>query len=188
MTDNVDELDRHQVNRRAMLTKAAAAGAIAWTAPVVLSKPVSAADACTPDCAPPLNQAPQVNPMIRRQCGENGVRNYYLSGADFPSVITCPCDQVSSVYALVSPGPDQIIYSATKVENQPIVIHSNVPIVFTIACNRVGGGLVYRTCTRPPSSGNDQSLGQDTDNTCVDGPVSATYNFSAPCGSDTGCA
>lgn len=41
------------IDRRSLLTKAAAAGAIAWTAPLIMSSPAFAGNGvCTPSCAP----------------------------------------------------------------------------------------------------------------------------------------
>ncbi|MEI2704723.1 MAG: hypothetical protein V9E89_05515 [Ilumatobacteraceae bacterium] len=57
MTDSSSSLDGSKesgqhLDRRAALRKAAAAGAIVWSAPTVLTTPASAQVACTPKCAP----------------------------------------------------------------------------------------------------------------------------------------
>jgi hypothetical protein len=94
-----DEAAPNTIDRRSALKKAAAAGAIAWTAPMVLSSTVSAVGngTCTPKCAPG-----SFSPVFaaRDACdGEEAALAPFIGTGNKiailkvtgPSGLTCPC-------------------------------------------------------------------------------------------------
>ena len=73
--DIVEQALRSSMKRRDFLTKAAAAGAIAWSAPVILSRPAYAAEVGgSPKCRPTIT----IGPCTIRNCPSQGssVRNF----------------------------------------------------------------------------------------------------------------
>jgi hypothetical protein len=82
--DIVEQVLRSSMKRRDFLTKAAAAGAIAWSAPVILSRPAYAADGGggTPNCRPTITPACQ---LVSCAAGQKNFPGFTVS------VPNCPC-------------------------------------------------------------------------------------------------
>ena len=96
------------IDRRSVLKKAAVAGAVAWTAPVILSNTAFAASVCTPKCAhanvtltataqdactAPVTEVPSGNKIL-------------LFSINLPSGATCPCD-AAAPRVVLGPVPTQ---------------------------------------------------------------------------------
>ena len=81
----------NESDRRAVLKKAAAAGAIAWVAPTVLSSEVSAAPVCTPKCLP--TGTPVLQAAFTDVCREGRIKVYEVTVTlrVAPGTLTCPC-------------------------------------------------------------------------------------------------
>jgi len=102
-SENADDIVGESLNRRAALRRAAAAGAVVWTAPTVLSQSVSAADGTfTPKCEPTTTPAIQSS-SDRTGCYPSVVRVSITIGAP-PGAVLCPC----STALVDAAGPETI--------------------------------------------------------------------------------
>ena len=137
-----EEFNERGVDRRAALRKAAVAGTLVWTAPVVMSQSASAQTACTLSCAPPDGQRPQVNIVANRRCLADDSRVWIFEGILSPTVITCPCGVAAAVVEVEAPPVGTII--ATDPGNQNLVL--DVPVVVRITCLSNAGVPVSRSC------------------------------------------
>jgi hypothetical protein len=88
------------VNRRAALKKAAAAGAIVWAAPTIISESAGAqAAVCTPKCLPVGSGTGTATATAT--CSGQGVRRALNINVDLSAVqtFTCPCGGTPTVTA-----------------------------------------------------------------------------------------
>jgi hypothetical protein len=99
------------IDRRSALKKAAIAGTVAWTAPMILSETAHAVDlvgACTAKCAP--NPTINVSPSTALICNTNGAKWAQLTFS--VAGIVCPCAAggagSSFLGANVSPQPAEV--------------------------------------------------------------------------------
>jgi hypothetical protein len=106
------DLETRRVDRRALLRKAAAAGAVGWTAPVILtSAPAAAAGVFTAKCAP--GNVTATASFVRTACRNNN------SDIRITIVFSGPC-----------PCGGAQLWCARKVS--PLVTSSTSTIVFTV--------------------------------------------------------
>jgi hypothetical protein len=76
------------ISRRRLLQRGAAAGAVAWTAPLVLAHPASAAPVCTPAALPSVVPG---TPVPSFTCSGNGIRRRISYRVDIPAPqVACP--------------------------------------------------------------------------------------------------
>lgn len=94
-----DSTDNAAFDRRAALAKAAAAGAVAWTTPLVLSRSAHAADTgtCTPRCTPtgrPDVTAPEATTACDELDEDEPPRirgSFGVTTDGFEDPVVCPC-------------------------------------------------------------------------------------------------
>jgi hypothetical protein len=101
------------IDRRSALKKAAIAGTVAWTAPVILSETAHAVDligACTAKCAP--NPTFNLQPNTGLVCNSNGAKWAALVFS-VPTAV-CPCGAGGGASSVVS----------TNVQPQPAEVKS----------------------------------------------------------------
>lgn len=100
--NEADDFVAAGIDRRALLTKAAAAGAVAWAAPTILSSAVvEAQTACTYKCGP-IKKATFTCPAVKVTCQQNGPLNdwhpYTFSlGTPTQTGAVCGCGGVPEV-------------------------------------------------------------------------------------------
>lgn len=82
---NEDDKGGSRTDRRSILKTAAAAGAVGWTTPLVLSSTVVAA--CTPKCAP---GAFTISFTLERICEGQGDKSLLVTASVTPAAL-CPC-------------------------------------------------------------------------------------------------
>ncbi|MDQ3176058.1 MAG: twin-arginine translocation signal domain-containing protein [Actinomycetota bacterium] len=146
---------RPGIDRRAALKKAAAAGAVAWTAPIVLSSTASAQVVCTLRCAPTV-AATVTGTATSRPC------NPLLPPGQQPILFditinrgggaTCPCG--GNPTFMVNPSV------VAAIQNQPGNSTSTFTVIITVTCLDRDGDRVSRECTATGTfeySGNCQS-------------------------------
>lgn len=88
------------ISRRRLLQRGAAAGAVAWTAPLVLSAPARADSVCTPKCLP--KGSPRFSASAVGVCDNNDKDNGYtvtvtLSLDTVTSPVLCECGGTATV-------------------------------------------------------------------------------------------
>ncbi len=146
---------RPGIDRRAALKKAAAAGAVAWTAPIVLSSTASAQVVCTLACAPTV--ATTVTGTATSQPCVAGIPPgqqpiLFVITINTGGGATCPCG--GNPTFLVVPS------IVTAVQNQPGTSTRTFPVTITVTCRDENGRPVSRVCTATGTftfSGNCQS-------------------------------
>ena len=104
-------------DRRNVLKKAATLGAIAWTAPVVLSFPASAAAACTPKCLPV--GTPHLTASTIDVCLNHAYR-VTVTLTVTPGSVTCPCGGVATVIVDGSTSGNTIVILRPKGFRGPV--------------------------------------------------------------------
>ena len=161
------------IDRRAVFRKAAVAGTLVWTAPLVMQSKAAAATACTPSCAPPPDQQPQIQITASRSCVGDAAdtRVWRFVGLISASIIGCPCGSQAAI-EVVSPAVGTII--ATVPVNQPVIL--TVPIVVRISCLNAAGTPIFRSC-----AGVTETNYTDT-GACVE-----TARFTFPSSTSTPC-
>ena len=115
------------LDRRSALKRAAAAGAIAWSVPTVVSQTARAADGvCTPQCL--AQSSGTVTATASLTCGGAGVnRNVTLQVTlTGQPTVTCPCG-----------GTAQVSTNVTA-NNVPVTLSGNV---ITVPLGRGSGGV-----------------------------------------------
>jgi len=166
------------MDRRDALRKAAVAGTIVWTAPVVLDRSVGAQTACTPKCGPPDAQQPQVTITLARACDDAAQeRVWTLVEVELGSVINCPCGGTTALQ-LVSPPLDTVVARTPyDVEGS---FTMNPPVITSISCPDRRQARVARVCDGITTT-NDffENIG------CA--PTTLVVNTSTPCPGDIGC-
>jgi len=124
--------------------KAGVALGVAWSAPTILSSPVSAASTCSPACAPPAGQSPEVDITLTRNCDVDlQVRVWTLTAVDLASVITCPCSGTTTLQ-LLAPALGTVVATVPYSTVGTLVL--DTPVLVRIQCD---GGLdrpVSRLC------------------------------------------
>ncbi len=161
-----DGTDRHdRLNRRAALTKVAAGGAVAWSAPTILSSRALAVDvsACTARCAPfdttgvTVSISVEIEPCTPGSPGQEPVFGTITQTAS--SGAPCPCSP--SIIRIVSPQPGVV----EQLSPGPGNWDGTIPIVAVIECVGEDGELIVRTCGALGdigASGNCSALGGQT--------------------------
>lgn len=139
-------------DRRQAVKRAAVAGAVAWSAPVVLSSRAQAMDGtCTPKCLPVAG--PSTAPGISRDClgnGSNRVVRIVLTGVN-PVPVNCPCggDAVLGQLQVTSSAGAAAVNGTTVT----IFILTGFPSTFevtatqTASCNDRADDPCESTCT-----------------------------------------
>lgn len=126
-----------------MLRKAAVAGGIAWTAPVVASSRAGAASACTPKCQP---SAPTVTATpVKRPCAITPPTvppsdQFVVIDVTVSATATCGC----SGAAVVSVSPSSFV--ATKPTVGGGIFEADYPITVTLHCVDRDGDTIRTIC------------------------------------------
>jgi len=90
------------IDRRSALKKAAAAGAVVWTAPLVNSSPALAQTvSCTPKCSTPTFT---VDIDVFNYCPNQGSK--WARVRLTPSNVTCPCTGTTAIICVDGPNTD----------------------------------------------------------------------------------
>ena len=104
--------DQNRIDRRSALRRAATVGAIAWTAPTIMSSTASAGSlgACTPKCVPQFGSGTALT--VSQSC-------FDPDPGDIVQIVgtpvhSCPCGVGSGVFAIAARGRD----SSLRVSNQ----------------------------------------------------------------------
>jgi hypothetical protein len=160
-----------RLDRRNAL-KAGVALGVGWSAPALTSSPVSAAATCTPSCAPPAAQQPQVNVTLFRSCDDvRQVRVWTLTDVSLGSVINCPCGGTTTL-ELLAPALGTVMATVPYSTVGTLVL--DTPVLVSIQC---AGGLdqpVSRLCDLITTT---NSYYQDPG--CTEGAIS--ISTSTPC-------
>jgi len=164
------------IDRRSALRKVAIGGAVAWSAPAVLSSRVSAQEACTGKCAPVGGVV--VSATIRiSECEPgapgtqpvNGVITSITAEAD-----SCGCGGTPTV-TLIDPVPGGTIQIRPNPGPEAADFTVNVAITCLDRQNRPVTVYCSVTFTDAGDPGNCQARGNDVEN----------YSAPAACGSPT---
>ena len=81
------------LDRRSLLKRGAAAGVLAWTAPVVLATEAQANSVCTPKCLP---KVPALTATVQGRC-DNSAKLYYVTATLSAGSVVCECGGSASL-------------------------------------------------------------------------------------------
>lgn len=98
------------ISRRRLLQRGAVAGAVAWTAPVILASSARADGVCTPACLP--KGAPIFTATARGSCKNSQPKSYTVTaslGLDPRSPVVCECGGTPTI----EPGTLTAVYSVS---------------------------------------------------------------------------
>lgn len=125
MSENLDsevsEAGKGMLGRRSALKKAAAAGAIVWAAPAIVSDRALAVNTvCTPKCAPDTGGSVFVGADVYCEPGNNGAKWLKVTiGSTGNTLGTCPCQNgaVSTIvgdptYSPFTGSPQPVVFSS----------------------------------------------------------------------------
>ncbi len=142
-----DATPRTGLDRRSALKKAAAAGAVAWTAPTILSETAHAVDfingsTCTAKCAPPT--PPSVTGTITYiDCAQGippGQQPVRANITEISASAECPCDGTNV----------EVIAPPQNVEVRPRpgnISQGLFNFAVEIRCSDRSGDVIVRQCT-----------------------------------------
>jgi hypothetical protein len=132
------------IRRRAALKKVAVAGAVAWTAPTVMSSRVSAQEVCTPKCAPVGGVLISATVVIS-PCGSGAPGTQPVKGI-ITSITaqagSCGCGGTPTV-VLVDPVPGGSIQIRPRPGNQ----RASFTVKVAVTCLDRRGRPVTVSCT-----------------------------------------
>lgn len=162
---NADHSTPPGIDRRGALRKAAVGGAIAWTAPTLLTSHAVAQtfDVCSAPCAPVEVSDVTVSVSVDIEpCGAGNPGDQAVFGAVTQTAATgapCPCSP--SLVVIIAPQPGRV----EQLSPGPGNWDGTFPIVVAIDCEGADGQPIRRLCTAIADievSGNCQSLGGNT--------------------------
>lgn len=136
--DENSSVQQAGIDRRAALKKAAVAGGIIWSAPLIASSVVDAqAITCTPKCAP--TQAAGLNASVGLYCTSSGDKwaQLTLLPNSGTGVGTCPCSGASTMKFCVEPPS---FWDKGNSQNFAITVCSNGGVLVITKPNQ-GGAL-----------------------------------------------
>ena len=142
------------MDRRSMLRRAAVSGAIAWTAPTVMSETAHAVDflpgtTCTAKCSPTIGSGSQVGGQLEvLACQQTFFSQIVRARATLTTTgIECPCGGSPTV-AVVGPGGG---LTFTLSRGSFLFIPPDAPFVFavavSVACQDNDGQTIVQACT-----------------------------------------
>jgi hypothetical protein len=141
-----DDTPRTGIDRRSALKKAAAAGAIAWTAPTILSQTAHAVDfingsTCTAKCAPPTGVT-VTGTITYIGCAQDippGQQPVRASITQISTTAGCPCG--GAVVEVIAPP------QTVEVRPRPGNVNQGVfDFIVEIRCADRSGDVISRQC------------------------------------------